>query len=339
MRKRQEAVAERIQSSFKKSALVHWLEEGRKNTLVSETQYSTEVLVEGDLRHYSVKDGFTLHFGKTHELMDYQVIATARKGLIIMILLEGKLDFSYDDTRFKFNEENNPQGMVVNLLKPATFRRTLKKDNNVYKINILLPFEWVNERTETNSNIDVFFSQHLANFQLKITDKILCLCKQVMGRDIPKGLLEKVQLETVIYRLFAEIFDQLLAFNVQQANVNEQLSDDKSSKHRSLSCLDTLVTYIETHLNVDLTPKELAYNLGMSESSLQRKFKQMFGYSVQSYIRRRRLEIARQHLERGIASVTEVAYSAGYRHPANFTNAFKKTFGYPPAEAVYKKTI
>lgn len=48
------------------------------------------------------------------------------------------------------------------------------------------------------------------------------------------------------------------------------------------------------------------------------------------YIRHRRLNIARQHLERGLVSITEAAYEAGYQHPSNFTNAFKKAFGVPP---------
>ena len=43
----------------------------------------------------------------------------------------------------------------------------------------------------------------------------------------------------------------------------------------------------------------------MSASNLQRKFKQELGLTVNSYIRYRRLEIAKYHLEQGLMSVTE----------------------------------
>ena len=68
----------------------------------------------------------------------------------------------------------------------------------------------------------------------------------------------------------------------------------------------------------------------MSISNLQRHFKQSYNLTINGYIRHRRLNIARQHLERGLVSITEAAYETGYQHPSNFTNAFKKAFGVPP---------
>lgn len=72
----------------------------------------------------------------------------------------------------------------------------------------------------------------------------------------------------------------------------------------------------------------------MSVSNLQRRFKQSLDMTVSGYIRHRRLEIARQNLEHGLMSITEAAYEAGYHHPSNFTNAFKKVFGVAPHEVV-----
>ncbi|QTG98088.1 helix-turn-helix transcriptional regulator, partial [Vibrio furnissii] len=65
-------------------------------------------------------------------------------------------------------------------------------------------------------------------------------------------------------------------------------------------------------------------------SNLQRRFKQQMGMTVANYVRQRRLNNARQQLERGYVTITEAAYEAGYHHPSNFTAAFKKAFGESP---------
>ncbi|KQB08598.1 hypothetical protein XV94_13605 [Vibrio metoecus] len=50
-----------------------------------------------------------------------------------------------------------------------------------------------------------------------------------------------------------------------------------------------------------------------------------------------RLQLARQQLERGLVSITEAAYEAGYLHPSNFTAAFKKAFGISPQAFLEQK--
>lgn len=88
--------------------------------------------------------------------------------------------------------------------------------------------------------------------------------------------------------------------------------------------MENIVSYIETHLEQELSLEHIAEVFSMSVSNLQRRFKQSLNMTVNGYIRYRRLEIARVHLERGLVSITEAAYEAGYHHPSNFTNAFKK---------------
>jgi len=336
MRKRQDKMNKRHPSSFQKSAIVRWVEDEKKQTLVSENQYNTEALLEGELINYKVKSGFSLHGGTTTELTDFQVIATAQKALIIIILFKGKLDFSYDDVRFIFEANTEPKGMVVNLMKPATFRRSIQKDNQVSKLNILLPIDWIKERAGLNTNIATFINQHLMSFKLHLTDKLLDLSAEIIRCSSPKGFLERINLETLTQMLLLEIFEQLCMSKSIGVNKQSKAYDEEKKGSQVENSLDELATYIEANLDRDLSAKELAQHAAMSESNLQRKFKMTFGYSIQSYIRRRRLEIARQNLDRGVASVTEVAYSAGYRHPSNFTNAFKKAFGYPPVVAVNK---
>lgn len=99
------------------------------------------------------------------------------------------------------------------------------------------------------------------------------------------------------------------------------------------------MSYIEANLDQALSVSHLAKFSAMSISSLQHKFKNSLGISVLSYIRRRRLNIAKQQLEAGLMSISEAAYNAGYRHPSNFTSAFKKAFGMPPQHLTLKTDL
>lgn len=325
----------RISSSFRKSALVRWVESDEKHKMVSEQLTETDPLIEGNVETCKVKESFSLHWGTTTELKDHQVISTARKALIFIILTEGKLDFSYDDSNFVMDSSQDYQGLMVNLAKPATFRRTVQKGNKVSKLKVLIPQEWIQERVEAGSRVDDFISQHLANFDLHSNDNLRELINKIIQLHNGHDTFKKIKLEALTQSLVLEVFEQLTNSDrpVEPITLRLQPTTTDSAK----SSIDGLINYIEDNLDSELSVKDLAEYATTSESNLRRKFKEVIGCSIKSYIRRRRLEVARKHLEQGLASITEVAYYAGYRHPSNFTNAYKKAFGYPPAFSVNKR--
>lgn len=87
---------------------------------------------------------------------------------------------------------------------------------------------------------------------------------------------------------------------------------------------------IESHPEQEHSLTSLAAVAGMSVSSLKEKFSSRFGTSVICYLRDVRLERARIGLQKDGWTVKEAAAHAGYRHPANFTTAFRKRFGTTP---------
>jgi len=73
---------------------------------------------------------------------------------------------------------------------------------------------------------------------------------------------------------------------------------------------------------------QLAY---MSPSALRAKFQTAYQCSVFSYLRERRLEVARVKLTQGY-SVQQAAHLVGYRHATNFSTAFRQRYGMSPSE-------
>jgi AraC family transcriptional regulator, transcriptional activator of the genes for pyochelin and ferripyochelin receptors len=84
--------------------------------------------------------------------------------------------------------------------------------------------------------------------------------------------------------------------------------------------------------NLENPPRlfDLARTVGTSHTQLNKGFRKMYGTSVFGYLRKLRLEEARQLLEKGNMNVTEAAVSVGYNSISSFTRAFSDHFGLNP---------
>ena len=78
--------------------------------------------------------------------------------------------------------------------------------------------------------------------------------------------------------------------------------------------------------------EDLAKEVGLSRTHLQRKMKEQTGLSVAEFIRNIRLEQAARLLKEQKINVSQVAYSVGFSNLAHFSTAFKKHFGFTPTE-------
>jgi len=75
---------------------------------------------------------------------------------------------------------------------------------------------------------------------------------------------------------------------------------------------------------------ELSRKVGLNDYKLKIGFRQVFGTTVFGYLRQYRMEYARQLLEEGKMSVTEVSYSVGYCSLSHFAKVFSRQFGTKP---------
>lgn len=321
------SLATRAQKAVLTRCIVH----NEQQMVVSEKPKQTDVLVLGQLMNYKTADGIKLHGGHSTEVTDFQVISTAPKSLVMTFLLKGKLEFGYDQLKFDLDAKQQAQGVLVNLAKPCSFTRKISKGNEVAKLNLIISADWLKSRLESDNPIHTFLSLHQANMSINMNEQLVQLISGIMQYDNKQGLLGKLKLESLTHQLLFVVFKQLSENPLLDVNKQQQ-AGKLLQVNAGTEAMDELVTYIETHLDTILTTKMLAEHMRMSESSLQRKFKKMLGYSIQNYIKRRKLEVAKQQLQLGMVSITEVAYNTGYRHPSNFTSAFKKAFGFPPTD-------
>lgn len=298
---------------------------------IDQKRPTIESLINRGMVCYRVKDMFIVHAGSGEEKKDYQVISTADKSLIINILLEGKIEFSYEDLKFQLDAKHEPYGVVVNLTRPTSFKRKTQKNNYISKLKIVVSPAWIDDRIDMTSNIKNFMEKNLTNFTLEMTKELVNLAVEIIHLNTPSSMKEKINLEILTLSLLQQVFEQITGHHKQISYKEVTASFNTINNKNTQKSLDNLLLYIEENLSHNLTIKDLAKYSCMSESSLHKKFKDTLDCTIQSYIKYRKLEVAKQYLETHHITVNEAAYNAGYKHPSNFTKAFKKTFGYTPS--------
>ncbi|WP_165862829.1 helix-turn-helix domain-containing protein [Vibrio sinensis] len=295
-----------------------------KQLIVESFKQPKAVLVEGTFMSYQSDNGWGLHGGSSRELVNSNVVSTAPISVIFTILLQGDLSFGYDDLTFDLSSEKNSHVVAVNLARPANFRRALFKNNQVTKLNIMLKYDWLHSRMSHNCYAKAFVNRHKNFTHFAASPEIVTLTRQLLKSGEPTTLLETLTLEALSHQLINTLFKQLENETIQTLPNDEEFAN--------AAAVEDIISFIETHLEENLSNDDIALEFSMSPTNLQRKFKQHLGITLKSYVRGRRLDIAKHHLEQKLVSVTQAAYDAGYAHPANFTIAFKKKFGYPPTQ-------
>ncbi len=134
------------------------------------------------------------------------------------------------------------------------------------------------------------------------------------------------QLITSRQLIFEKYFGAISGIN-DDNNTNNTTSLDKDF-------IQKVLKYISENISdSDLSVELLASELHLSRSQLYRKIKSLTGQTVNEFLRKTRLQKAKQILETDTnASISEVCYKVGFSSPSYFTKCFKSHFGILPTE-------
>lgn len=106
-----------------------------------------------------------------------------------------------------------------------------------------------------------------------------------------------------------------------------ELEPEEEIAHPFKSCLE----YVETHFNEAISIQTLADKSHMSKSTFSRKFRETFGESPSSYIKKFRLEMACKFLKAG-HHLSEVANRCGFCDQSHFTKDFRQYTSMTPRQ-------
>ena len=122
------------------------------------------------------------------------------------------------------------------------------------------------------------------------------------------------------------LFDKY--FNSVSTTIN---SDHTTSLDKEF--MNNVLNYINENINDEkLNVENLAGELLLSRSKLYRKIKALTGDTANEFIRKIRLEKAKQIIETTEYTISEVCYKVGFSSPSYFTKCFKDYFEFLPTE-------
>jgi AraC-like DNA-binding protein len=213
------------------------------------------------------------------------------------------------------------------------------------------------------AEVDILFDKGL-NRWLSVSiergslEEILGDCETWSNRDMLRMLLDKEQ--SFARALPAGAGTMLIVSQILHCPFEGKLAHS----YRKCKALELFVEELDRHLGLR-TPKEnvcinrrqveeawriltsnleephtisdLASTIGMSESTLKRSFRKVYGVSIFFYFQQFRMSQARRLLEEGTYNVTDVAFRVGYSHPGHFSRAFRNHFGVPPKDCQRKR--
>lgn len=96
--------------------------------------------------------------------------------------------------------------------------------------------------------------------------------------------------------------------------------------------IEQSLTFIEDHLKEEISTGELANTVGLSPFYFQRLFKRLVNKSVYEYVKLRRLAKVIENLGDSEQRILDAALDYGFSSHANFTRAFKETYGITPED-------
>lgn len=103
------------------------------------------------------------------------------------------------------------------------------------------------------------------------------------------------------------------------------------------SPLDEIVDYIKSHLNEDLSVKDICSRFYISKNALYSSFAQEYNCTVKEFILNERINLAKERLLYSDSKMTHIAEQTGFGNYAHFSKVFKKKSGISPSE--YKRTV
>lgn len=137
------------------------------------------------------------------------------------------------------------------------------------------------------------------------------------------GTVKRMYLQAKVFELLAMHLD---AIALESKQTHPHL------KPETIGCLHHARDILTRQFENPPSLSALAQQVGVSERTLQRGFRELFDTTAFQYLQTLRMERAEQLLRSREMRVSDVAHAVGYIHLGHFTQAFKRRFGITPKQ-------
>lgn len=209
-------------------------------------------------------------------------------------------------------------GDIILIPPGVPHRGFVKPDNADGVFQIMIIFSW---KASDYLLGKVHFDSLLKippNKKKNIVDIMTSMRMEQSGRDE----MENLMLRSKLHAVLIEILNY-----VEEINGNTQyLSGNKSDKF-----IGNAKKFMDDHYTETIALKDISDELCISPYYLSHLFRKECGFTVFSYLAELRLNKAKELIEDGRMTISEVASTVGYNNKSYFTQAFRNYFGMNPS--------
>ena len=199
----------------------------------------------------------------------------------------------------------------------------LKKGTEVKGLTLQLSEAWLNEKVQ-NSNSKTYDLLKQNNFvQDVITAKYQKILSDIFNHE--DAVMPALYINSRVLRLLEGFLENIL----KRESVEPMLSIS-SKDFESILKIEGLL--LENYSEVFPKIEKLARIALMSESKLKKIYKQAFGMGLYEYYQKNRMHKAKELLNSGEYTVSQVGAMLGYSNLSNFSSSFKKEFNQLPRD-------
>lgn len=282
-------------------------------------------VLNGVVNSGNINNDWNWHYAKVKASADAEVAFEVPPGMTIGLVYEGELSLEIAGAKHTLKVKRPTAFCFANEV-PALLKRKFRAGRIVHKFTLGIRRAWLNAM-----ELDVFI--HLKSHQLvtfAATDSVIAATQALVLAPKEGHMLQKLEQMAWVHTLLTASADAVVGAGFTPAKPAE-VKTPVLLEQRLLERVREIIQR-ENILLEDIQIDALAKSLGASVSGIQRMAKKCFGQSLLKHIRQAKLANALRAMRERHLTIGEAAFLAGYKHPSNFSLAFKKAYGVPPGE-------
>ena len=196
----------------------------------------------------------------------------------------------------------------------------------------LLKFDFIAVNTVSEALIaeldSIMLDFHSPNKRVIRDEDISDIVSRAIAEEDSGEVYSQIMMESMIREILIYLVRDFAAINTTSRHT-------PNPDEAELFCY-RIMNYIDSHIYSMQSLSELSEFTNYNYTYLSNLFKEVTGYTLMNYYRRRRLETAKLLLSENTLSITRIARLLGYSSVYTFSRAYKEYFGENPSVAKEK---
>lgn len=205
----------------------------------------------------------------------------------------------------------------------VTQKLSLKRGTEVKGLTIQLSETWLKEKIQASNKKNYDLLKQNNFIQDVLTAKHQKILNDIFNHE--EATMPALYINSRVLRLLEGFLENML-----KRNMAEPMLSISSKDFESILKIEGLL--LENYGEVFPKIEKLARIALMSESKLKKIYKQAFGMGLYEYYQKNRMHKAKELLNSGEYTISQVGAMLGYQNLSNFSASFKKEFNQLPRD-------